>query len=776
MEKNNGRKKFLFVSKEGCIGDLAWQIKKEGNEVRYCIDEKEQKDVSDGFVEKTDSWKESTDWADVIIFDDTGFGDVADRLRKEGKLVVGGSAYTDKLELSREFGQEEMKKLGIVTLPNWNFTDFEEAIRFIKENPGRYVIKPSGLAQNEKELLFIGQEDDGKDVVQVLEHYKKNWSKKIKIFQLQKYASGVEVAIGVFFNGEDFITPVNINFEHKRMFPGEIGPSTGEMGCYDEHTEVLTNRGWKLFKNLDYEDEICTLNPSTNIIEFHEPSAIVSFSNHKKLLSVQNQTLDIMVTLDHNMYVNSQWDSRNGRNNFKFVKARDLENQSVIKRTGIWNGIEQQYFILPSAEIGHYEGRQVICHKTPEIKIPMDTWVAFMGIWLSDGCASGYVSIAQKIPEKTQLIEDLLETLPFKFSKRDDAFCIYTKQIHSYLKQFGKAPEKYIPDFIKKLSPRQIEIFLKWYTLGDGTMMKNGFRIFYTSSKKMADDIQELLLKVGRIGVIKSRLRKGEIWIKDHFANSSRIQYEVIERVKKLESWIDKRDMKTVEYNGVVYCAEVKNHIMYVRRNGKPYWCGNTLLYWSQPNKIFNETMMKMKEKFTESGYVGYIDINCIVNSKGIYPLEFTSRFGYPHISIAMEGILSPWGEFLHAIASRQKYDLKAKRGFQIGVVIAVPPFPFDDPVAFRRYSEDAAILFKKPNMGGVHPGDVKLVEDDWRLAGNSGYALVVTGSGSTVDSARKQAYHRVKNIMIPNMFYRTDIGLRWYYDSDKLQTWGYIY
>ncbi|MBI2579408.1 MAG: phosphoribosylamine--glycine ligase [Candidatus Aenigmarchaeota archaeon] len=433
MEKNsgNGKKKFLFISNVGMIGDLAWQIKKEGNEVKYYIHKNDQKDVCDGFVDKTDSWKDLVEWADVIVFDDTEFGELADRMRKEGKIVVGGSSYTDKLELSREFGQEEMKNSGMTVLPNWNFDDFEEAIKFIRENPGRYVIKPSGLAQNEKELLFIGQEDDGKDVLQVLEHYKKNWSKKIKIFQIQKYASGVEVAIGAFFNGRDFITPVNINFEHKRMFPGEIGPSTGEMG---------------------------------------------------------------------------------------------------------------------------------------------------------------------------------------------------------------------------------------------------------------------------------------------------------------------------------------------------------TSMYFSHPNALFNQTLLKMKEKLAESGYVGYIDINCIVNSKGIYPLEFTSRFGYPHISIAIEGILSPWGEFLHAIAGGQKYDLKVKRGFQIGVVIAVPPFPFNDPEAFRKYSEDAAILFKKPNLGGVHLGDVKFVDDDWRLAGNSGYALIVTGSGSTMDGARKQAYHRVKNIMIPNMFYRTDIGLRWYYDSDKMQTWGYLY
>jgi len=40
---------------------------------------------------------------------------------------------------------------------------------------------------------------------------------------------------------------------------------------------------------------------------------------------------------------------------------------------------------------------------------------------------------------------------------------------------------------------------------------------------------------------------------------------------------------------------------------------------------------------------------------------------------------------------------------------------------------------------------------------------------------AQRQAYNRVKNVMIPNMYYRNDIGDRWYEDSDKLHTWGYL-
>ena len=140
-----------------------------------------------------------------------------------------------------------------------------------------------------------------------------------------------------------------------------------------------------------------------------------------------------------------------------------------------------------------------------------------------------------------------------------------------------------------------------------------------------------------------------------------------------------------------------------------------------------------------------------------------------------MEGVTSPWGDFIYALAKGENYDLKTRRGFQLGVVVAMPPFPYNDKAEFSIY-KDSSILFKKPNMDGIHLGDVKFVEGDWKLAGQSGYALVVTASNGTVEETRRLVYKRVHNIMLQNMFYRTDIGLRWYQDSDKLQTWGYLY
>ena len=78
-----------------------------------------------------------------------------------------------------------------------------------------------------------------------------------------------------------------------------------------------------------------------------------------------------------------------------------------------------------------------------------------------------------------------------------------------------------------------------------------------------------------------------------------------------------------------------------------------TAMFWSEPNKIFNQTLRKMEPALAREGYVGYIDVNCIVNANGVYPLEFTARFGYPTISIQQEGLLTPMGELLAGACGR---------------------------------------------------------------------------------------------------------------------------
>jgi phosphoribosylamine--glycine ligase len=431
---------FLFVSVDGLISDIAWRVSREGHDVQFHIADEGERDIADGLVPKTDDWRSAVDWADVVVFDDiwetatdVGTGRLASELRASGTAVVGGTELTDRLEEDRGFAMSVLREAGVNTLPHREFTSFDEGIQHVRDNPAPYVVKPSGEVQNVKRLVYVGSDDDGGDVVDVLRAYQKAWGHRMKGFQLQRRVRGVEVALAAFFNGSEFVEPIAVNFEHKKLFPGNVGPSTGEMG---------------------------------------------------------------------------------------------------------------------------------------------------------------------------------------------------------------------------------------------------------------------------------------------------------------------------------------------------------TSMFWTDRNRLFEETLGRLEGLLAEEGYVGSIDINCIVNARGVYPLEFTPRFGYPTISLQEEGMKTPIGAFLYDLANGGGHDLTAHRGYQVGVRLCLPPFPFHgDRATFEENSKNAAITFQDPTRrDGLHIEDVKEVDGQWRVAGTSGVFLLVAGKGPTMAAAREEAYRRVENVVVPNMYYRDDIGERWIAgDGDRLQAWGYL-
>ena len=47
----------------------------------------------------------------------------------------------------------------------------------------------------------------------------------------------------------------------------------GSVGsCHDDQTEVLTKKGWKLFKDITYEDELASVNPEDGVLIFEKPT------------------------------------------------------------------------------------------------------------------------------------------------------------------------------------------------------------------------------------------------------------------------------------------------------------------------------------------------------------------------------------------------------------------------------------------------------------------------------------------------------------------------
>lgn len=349
--------------------------------------------------------------------------------------------------------------------------------------------------------------------------------------------------------------------------------------CFDQLTEILTDNGWVTFDNLSQDMKVCTLNRQSNCIEFQLPTEIIKSDYTGKMIQIKSpHGLDLLVTPNHRFWVKKV---SHGKISWGFAEASTLTHGHFLPCTGVWVGESPAYFILPQVD------------DSPALQIPMHLWVAFFGIWIAEGWAlsrwkqrnNAYrVGISQNAGQKKREIHELLLKLPFHFIETRNDFVVTSKQLWTYFLQFGKAHTKYIPQNIKKLSPNLLGAFLDWLILGDGHRspahlgsdgrFRNQRRIFFSSSKRLVDDVQEIALKVG----IHSRLIPHMSGFKPESQN-----YAVLFRSRAFMGIRPKKTGVTMNqnifeayYSGPVYCVKVPNQVIYVRRNGLPVWTGNS--------------------------------------------------------------------------------------------------------------------------------------------------------------------------------------------------------
>ena len=213
------------------MGDLIIRLKKEGHNVLVFIDDKKQRCNLFGMIKQTRNWRSELKWVGkdgLIIFDSIGHGNLQDKLRASGYSVVGGSALGDKLEDSRQIGQKFLSLAGVKLAPSVNFTDVKQAIEFIRKNKGPWVIKQNGHV--DKAFNYVGQFEDNHDVEEVLRSYLKNNKADCGSIDLQKRVYGIEIGVGRYFNGTDWVGPIEMNLEHKGLCNNDLGPKTYEMG------------------------------------------------------------------------------------------------------------------------------------------------------------------------------------------------------------------------------------------------------------------------------------------------------------------------------------------------------------------------------------------------------------------------------------------------------------------------------------------------------------------------------------------------------------------
>jgi thymidylate synthase ThyX len=367
--------------------------------------------------------------------------------------------------------------------------------------------------------------------------------------------------------------------------PGQMDGTTAERltelsgrVCYDPATELLTHEGWVSFAELQPGVEVATLNADTNRMEFQVPTDYIRKPYSGKMYRVDSSKVSIFVTPEHNLFVADL-----KRDNWKLRSAQDMAGQRYrVVRYARYDANEAAPIEMPGHRYEQHIGRNktritrtATGHLIDTHQLP--AWAALLGYYISEGHlyfqktgSAPKIVLYQKAKNAQPLLDAVSGCGFIARTSLDDRSDVLQMRVGGaalarYLKPFGSlAANKRLPSYVFEWPAHLREILLDALMYGDGTLSKQGIRIYNTSSKQLADDVQRLIIGLGRPASI------------NHSECDSCHMYRVretaygeasVNKHKRQDEWVD--------YSGEVFCVSVPNGILVTRRDEKVVVCGN---------------------------------------------------------------------------------------------------------------------------------------------------------------------------------------------------------
>jgi len=347
--------------------------------------------------------------------------------------------------------------------------------------------------------------------------------------------------------------------------------------CYSDDTEVLTDGGFKLFKNLKMIDKIATLDEGDNLI--YVKLIEIQKNKYKGIMYevINKKGFNLLVTPNHNMYIRKRH-----KKDYELLNVTKCKKQDKIKMSANWIGVNKDFFILPS----------IITEKNHIRKdnhILMEDWMTFLGWYISEGWCyynrkqgklkkgSNYsVSICQRDIKVLENIKKTMSKYGFKGTIKKDTLSFNSKQLYLYLNPLGKSYEKYIPKEFLSLDRKYLICLFNSLMLGDGNG-KGANNTYFTSSAQLATDFMELVIKLGKKANMQKRVDCGRKFIRGREIFKKHDSYSIV-----IGNGCERQitEINKVKYDGFVYCCSIPNQKLFVRRKGKGCWCGNSPPYW----------------------------------------------------------------------------------------------------------------------------------------------------------------------------------------------------
>ena len=392
-------------------------------------------------------------------------------------------------------------------------------------------------------------------------------------------------------------------------------------GCFDSATDVLTADGWKAWPDVDGSERFATLNLATNAIEYQFASRVVRRRHDGPMVRVSMMQVDALVTPDHRVV--SQ----------RFQRFPDG-----------WKFSEPR--LAPALELGEAAHRLLMGGGSWVGSIHDPIRAAIVGFIAADAHVSDTsIEFHLRREDKIAWLREHADLTPGSGKNgtyrlaRDEQTMLWAKQT------YGEDGERCLPrELLRDGDLETLRALFEGYMRGDGSVKVSGRMTASTVSRQMVDDLQELALKIGLVAVETSpdETRRGAYGVKPVFKVSF---YGVDNRTKTRPrvGWTTearKKQVTTEHYVGDVHCVSVPNGTLYVRRNGKPMWSGNSpaemagfLINVRLPIFVMREhvrhriaSINEISGRYVELPELWYVpriqDVRCRVGKPGHYTYE----------------------------------------------------------------------------------------------------------------------------------------------------------
>ena len=154
---------------------------------------------------------------------------IVDRFRSEGLTIAGPSRSAARIESSKGFAKDLMRRWAIPTGAAESFSNYDEACRYVQNAEAPLVVKADGLAAGKGVTVCATRDEALRALRDSME--RRVFGPAGESVLVEEFLTGREVSVFTFTDGTR-LSPLVAACDYKRVDDGDQGPNTGGMGSY----------------------------------------------------------------------------------------------------------------------------------------------------------------------------------------------------------------------------------------------------------------------------------------------------------------------------------------------------------------------------------------------------------------------------------------------------------------------------------------------------------------------------------------------------------------